>query len=98
MVKAMDCGIVVSEFEKKIILFLSYHLLKFATLREGGGLCGVMFKALDCRIVVGEFELQSCYYVHFCTNTLGKGMNPIILPSMGLSSTTTVLLEGWIWH
>ena len=44
---------------------------------------GVMFKAMDCGIVVREFVLQSCYYVHFRTNTLGKGMNPVILPAMG---------------
>ena len=44
---------------------------------------GVMVKALDCRIVVCEFVLQSRYYVHFRANTLGKGMNPLILPAMG---------------
>ena len=42
-----------------------------------------MVKAMDSRIVVSEFEFQSRYYVHFGTNTLGKGMNPIILPAMG---------------
>ena len=42
----------------------------------------VMVKALDCRIEVCKFELQSRYYVHFRTNTLGKGMNLLILPSM----------------
>ena len=42
----------------------------------------VMVKAMDCRIVVSEFELQLRYYVHFRTNTLGKGMNPPILPAM----------------
>ena len=31
-------------------------------------------------IVVHEFVLQSRYYVHFPGNTLGKGMNPLILP------------------
>ena len=30
-----------------------------------------------------EFELQSCYYVHFWTNTLGKGKNLLISPAMG---------------
>ena len=45
--------------------------------------CGVMVNVLDCGIVVREFELQSCYYVHFQTNPLGKGMNPLILPAMG---------------
>ena len=44
---------------------------------------GVMVKAIDYRIVVSEFELQSCYYVRFWTNTLGKGMTPLILPAMG---------------
>ena len=42
-----------------------------------------MIKVLDCGIVVSEFELQSCYYIHFRTNTLGKGMSPLILPAMG---------------
>ena len=44
---------------------------------------GVMVKLMDCKIVVSEFELQSRNYVHFRTNTLGKGMNPLILPAMG---------------
>ena len=49
----------------------------------GGCPHGVMVKAMDCRIVVSEFILQSRYYVHFWANTLGKGMNPLILPAMG---------------
>ena len=44
---------------------------------------GVMVKAMDCGIVVREFVLQSRYYIHFRANTLGKGMNPLILPAMG---------------
>ena len=44
---------------------------------------GVMVKAMDCEIVVSEFKLQSRYYVHFRANTLGKVMNPLILPAMG---------------
>ena len=43
---------------------------------------GVMVKSLGCRIIVSEFELQSHYYIHLQTNTLGKGMNPLILPAM----------------
>ena len=46
-------------------------------------LCGVMVKALEWGIVVSEFELHSRYGIHFWTNTLGKGMNPLILPGMG---------------
>ena len=38
---------------------------------------GVMVIARDCGIVVREFVLQSCYYVHFRANTIGKGMNPL---------------------
>ena len=38
---------------------------------------------IDCGIGVREFVLQSRYYVHFRANTLGKGMNPLILPAMG---------------
>ena len=45
----------------------------------GGCPRGVMVKAMSCGIVV----LQSRYYIHFPANTLGKGMNPLILPSMG---------------
>ena len=44
---------------------------------------GVMVKAMDCGIVVREFVLQSRYYIHFRANTLGKGMNLLILPAMG---------------
>ena len=50
---------------------------------NGGCPRGVMVKAMDCRIVVSEFVLQSRYYVHFRANTLGKGMNPLILLAMG---------------
>ena len=49
---------------------------------ERGGPRGVMVKAMDWGIVVSEFVLQSRYYVHFRANTLGKGMNPLILPAM----------------
>ena len=44
---------------------------------------GVIVKAMDCGIVVCEFVLHSRYYVHFLENTLGKGMNPLILSGMG---------------
>ena len=42
-----------------------------------------MVKAMDCAIIVSEIVLQSRYYAHFWANTLGKGMNPLILPAMG---------------
>ena len=50
---------------------------------SGGCPRGVMVKAMDSGIVVREFVLHSRYYVHFRTNTLGKSMNPLILPAMG---------------
>ena len=43
---------------------------------------GVMVKVMDGGIVVSGFVLQSYDWIHFRTNTLGKGMNPLILPSM----------------
>ena len=39
-----------------------------------------MVKAMNYGIVVREFVLQSRFYVHFRANTLGEGMNPLILP------------------
>ena len=48
-----------------------------------GGARIVVVNVLGWGIVVSEFELQSCYYVHFRTNTLGKGMNPLVLLAMG---------------
>ena len=36
---------------------------------------GVVAKVLDCGLEVNEFKLKSGSYVHFQTNTLGKGMN-----------------------
>ena len=44
---------------------------------------GVMVKSMDGGNVVSEFELHSRYYVHLRTNTLGKGINPIIVSAIG---------------
>ena len=44
---------------------------------------GVMVKAMDCGIIERESVLQSHLYVHFRVNTLGNGMNLLILPAMG---------------
>ena len=41
------------------------------------------YNMLNSNIVESKFKLQLCYYVHFYTNTLGKGMNPLIPPFMG---------------
>ena len=42
-----------------------------------------MVKVLDSGFEVIQFELQSHYYFHFRINTLGKGMNSLIIPTMG---------------
>ena len=42
-----------------------------------------MVNMLDSDIVASEFKLQSLYYVHFQTNTLGNSMNLFILQAMG---------------
>ena len=68
--------------ESSKLLCISTHrgLFKYQRLPFRGCPRGVMVKAMNCGIVVREFVLQSCYYVHFRANTLGKGMNPLILP------------------
>ena len=58
---------------------------------------GIVANMLDCNITESEFKLQTHYYNHFWINTLGKGMNLLILPSYGLNSTLTVLLQRWLW-
>ena len=64
-------------------LFIKVYLSPFILERGWRCPCGVMVKAMDCGIVVSEFVLQLRYYVHFRANTLGKGMNPLILPALG---------------
>ena len=65
-----------------IITSLHYTAILGATLHKED-IRGVMVKAMNCGIVVWEFVLQSRHYVHFRANTLGKGMNLLILPAMG---------------
>ena len=60
----------------KMKLVLSSYLLQACPR-------GVVGKVMDCRLVINDFELQSRYYVHFHTNTVGKGMKPFILPAIG---------------
>ena len=44
-------------------------------------------------LVVSDFELLSRYYIYFW-----ERCEPPYPPSYGLNHTTTVFLEGWIWH
>ena len=53
-----------------------------------------MAKVLDSDIIVGELKLQSCYYVHFRTNILGKGIELPFPTSFELKSNNTVFLQG----
>ena len=46
-------------------------------------LCGLVDNILECYIVISKFKIQSCYYIFFRTNTLGKGMISLIPLSMG---------------
>ena len=53
---------------------------------EGEESQDIGINVLNCsiRIIVSEFEFQLHYYLHFWTNTLGKGMNSLIpSPDMG---------------
>ena len=54
-----------------------------------------MVKALDYGIVVIQFEFQLCYYIHFRTNTLGKGYEPPYPSSYGLNNIITALKDGY---
>ena len=53
---------------------------RLITLPNNSSSTSIIKKAMNCGIVVREFVLQSGYYVHFRANSLGKGMNPLILP------------------
>ena len=57
-----------------------------------------MVKVLDCSQEIREFELQSCYHIHFQTNASWERYELLYLPSYGLNSITTVLLQGWLQH
>ena len=60
----------------KLLTYPSIFQLEWGCPRD------VMVKAMDCGNIVSKFVPQSRYYVHFRANTLGKGMNPLILPAM----------------
>ena len=70
----------------------------------------VVVNGLDYNIIVSKFKLQSHYHVNFQTNifekcmntfqinTFEKGTNSLMLLSYGLNSTTTVILQRYLWH
>ena len=69
-----------SEFESSSHYYVHFQTYSWERYRVCAR--GEMVKAMDCGIIVSEFVLQSCYYVYFRVNTLGKGMNLLILPAM----------------
>ena len=48
--------------------------------RERESLRSVMTKVPGCGLEISESEIQSPYNDHFLTNSLRKGMNPLIIP------------------
>ena len=54
--------------------WLGFLISEGCIIYERGYPRGVIVKAVDCGIVLSEFKLQSHCYIHFQTNTLGKGM------------------------
>ena len=70
------------QVRNKFSVLFRWYIIERSTQTRMGCPRGVMVKPMDCGIVVHEFVLQSHYYVHFRANTLGKGMNPLILPAM----------------
>ena len=58
-------------------LSLWFHA-DFFSFPPGGSPCGVIDDVLDFDIMESDLRLQSNSHDH--SNTLGKGMNPLILP------------------
>ena len=54
---------------------IKFSYIPMTNLFKGGCPRGVMVKEMD-------FGIQSRYYDHLRVNTIGKGMNPLILPAM----------------
>ena len=52
--------------------------MKWKQTRSAGSHPSIKAKVLDFSYQVSEFETYSRYNFHFRTNTLGKGMKPLI--------------------
>ena len=55
----------------------------------------IVTNVLNSDIVVTEFESSR---VHFQTDSLKKGMNPLYRSSYEVNSGTPVFLQGWLLH
>ena len=85
-----------SNFLFSFFSFFSYfYLVKIYF--HGWSPSGIAANVLDSDMVVSKFEHKTRFYVHFWTNTPGKGMNTLILDRYGLNITTNVLLQVWFW-
>ena len=47
---------------------------------EVGSPHDLMTNMLHCDLEVNKFEIHLHYYIHFGTNSFGKGMNSLFLP------------------
>ena len=63
---------------KEDIIICSLMYLNQRSHEKWRNLYDAVVDALDNDVIAGEFKLQSCHYVHFWTNALGKGMNRFI--------------------
>ena len=77
---------------------LSIHRLYPFTCEVSRSVPGVVVNVMDCYIEEIEFELQSCRYVLFRSNALGKSINPIIPPDYGINSTTIIVFQWNLWN
>ena len=57
-------------------------------------LCGVVPNVIDSDFLGSEFGLQLRYYIHFRTNTLGKGIHISQTPPLWQDMTQGQFLSG----
>ena len=62
------------------LFFITTYWLKSGFYRRS--LCEIEANVLACDILASELELQLHYFIHFQINTLGRSINPLILPAM----------------
>ena len=75
-----------------LYLILQTFTNQNATMRQIGlRPRGVVANALVCSIAVSKFELQSCYYVHFRTNSY-LGINLLIDSAIFLLLATSLYI------
>ena len=79
-------------FEFHIALIPLGKICIYSPSSNRGSPCGVIAKVLDWNLKITKLKFQPHYYVHFWTNTLGKGMNPLSSPSYLFCSSTRITL------